>query len=362
MPAPIRTTAAALAVFTALAAAVAVDPPTAQQPDPVPNPWPYPGKLAMVQRNVLVRTEGRLDHMAYDPRSRCLYVAAIANASLEVHHTPDSTRAQSIELPAPTHVLFLADTRKLLVACEGDNSVHIFAQADDGTLSAERSAHTTAEPGSLAFDAVGTRVFVAVGSGVATLDPASGALGEVTDLGGVPKGIVIEEKGPGPRLFACIPSAHAVAVLDTRTMKKVASWTIPEDAAPPGIVREWNYALALDPATSRLFVTTRTPAALHVLDSATGARVTLVEGICHDSDDCWFDPVTRRVLISGGGAGGVSLVRQEDADRYTLESNISTATGARTSCLDVAERRLYVAAPAFGDDQAYIFVYLIGPR
>jgi hypothetical protein len=379
MHAAIRTTAAALAVLTAIAAAVAFPQPE-RPPSPapfeptlppppvippvgeVPTPWPYPQRLAMVQRNVLVRTEGRLDHMDYDATSRRLYIAAIAKGALEVHGAADSTLVQSIELPAPTDVLVLADPRRVLVTCEGDNSLRVFARAEDGTLTPERSVVLPATPGTIALDAARGRVFVGHGQGVSEVDPATGKLGTPIDVGGEVEGMVVEPAGAPARLFACVPSKHAVVVIDTAASRVLAEWKIPEDEAAPGVVREWNYPLALDAEAGRLFVVTRVPAELHVLDTATGTRVARVERVCQDADDCWYDPTTRRVLISGGAAGGVTLVRRNDGDAYSLEATITTATGARTSCLSVPERRLFVGAPAFGDDQAYVFVYLIGPR
>ncbi len=121
--------------------------------------------------------------------------------------------------------------------------------------------------------------------------------------------------------------------------------------------------MALDEANHRLFVATRAPARLIVIDTANGKEVARLADICKDADDCWYDPTTRRVLVTGGGGpGAVSVFQQDSPDEYKLEFTTTTASGARTSLLVPAQRKLYVAAPRVTDDQAYIFVYLIGPR
>jgi hypothetical protein len=365
MTAPARAIAALAPIaFIATVTTAAVFLSSQPKPSPVPAPWPYREKIAMVQRNVLVRAEGRLDHMAFDPRSNHLYVAAIRNGTLEVHHTPDSTTTQSIELPEPSGVLFIPEGRRLAVSCTGDNSVHLFRVADDGTLTAERTVGFDGPTGNMVLDAVSGRVFVAHANSLGSFDPATGERGRDTDLGGIAQGVVVEPRGEKRRLFVNVASKQAVVVVDAATHAVSATWPLEPvpDPASSVVILEANHALALDHANNRLFVATRVPAKLIVLDTTTGAPVAEIAGICKDADDCWYDPVARRVLITGGGgAGGVTGVRQNGPDDYAIEFATTTASGARTSFFSPDTRRLYVAAPAFGQDQAYIFVYEMAP-
>src|SRR5690606_23382210 len=140
--------------------------------------------------------------------------------------------------------------------------------------------------------------------------------------------------GEKRRVIVNVPSKQAGVVIDAASHAFSATWPL-EPAADPAcsvVILETNYALSLRLSDNRLFVATRVPAKLIVLDTATGAPVAKVAGICKDADDCWYDPVARRVLLTGGGgAGGVTGIRQNGPDDYAIEFTTTTASGARTS-------------------------------
>ncbi len=340
------------------------------QPNPVPNPWPYPQKLAMVQRDVLTNVDGRLDHMALDPTTQILYVAAYRNNSLEALHVPDSTTRQSIpDLSEPAGVLFIAESRRVVVGCDG--AVHVFKAAADGKLGSERKIPIEGAAGNLQYDAASKRIYFSHAESIGSFDIETGERGTEIKLPGAPEAFILE---PGTaRIFVNVPSKHAVFVADRATSALTAEWSLifldgkpPAEGEAPSLILnilEANYPMALDSANERLFVPIRYPATLIVFDTKTGKHVCHVKDICKDADDCWYDAATRRVLISGGGGpGSISVIRQDSPDDYRIEFTTPTASGARTSLLVPEQRKLYVAAPRLGDDQAYIFVYLIGPR
>jgi DNA-binding beta-propeller fold protein YncE len=128
-----------------------------------------------------------------------------------------------------------------------------------------------------------------------------------------------------------------------------------------------NYAGAFDPATGHYFAVCRNPAKLVVLDTKTGTQVAALECI-DDTDGAWWDPVLRRVFVSGGGSGGrVDVFQQGAASEagkpadYKLFHKETTNVGARTSVLVPEQRRFIVAAPKIGADPTFLYVYLIGP-
>jgi hypothetical protein len=337
---------------------------------PVPNPWPYPQKLAMVQRDVLTNVDGRLDHMALDPTTKVLYVAAYRNNSLEALHVPDSTTRQSIpDLSEPAGVLFIAESRRVVVGCDG--GVHIFKAAADGKLTAERMVPIEGAADNIRYDAAAKRVYVGHAEAIASFDIETGERGPEIKLPGAPEAFILE---PGTsRIFINVPSKQTVVVADRATSAVTAEWSLvfsdgkpPAEGEPAALILnivEANYPMALDEANGRLFVAIRYPARLIVIDTKSGKHVGQVKDISKDADDCWYDATTRRVFVTGGGGpGSISVIQQDSADDYKLEFTTSTASGARTSLLVPEQRKLYVAAPRLGDDQAYIFVYLIGPR
>ena len=113
--------------------------------------------------------------------------------------------------------------------------------------------------------------------------------------------------------------------------------------------------MALDEPEHRLIVATWQPAALLVLDTATGKELARARS-CSDADDVWYDP-TRRQLYVSCGQGVVDVVSLADATPRRI-ARIATAEGARTSLFVPKQDRLYVAAPHRGSQPAAILVYL----
>jgi DNA-binding beta-propeller fold protein YncE len=345
------------ALALALAACAAPMLPASQPA--IPNPWPFPQKLAMVQRDVLSNVDGRIDHMAFDPVSQCLYVAALRNDTLEVLHVPDSITVQSVSgLTEPAGIIFDPESRHVVVAA--GSSARVFKADAAGKLSPERSVEFGGETDGVRYDSKAKRVYVEHNESIGSFDLDTGEKGPEIKLPGAAEAFILE---PGStRLFVNVPSKHAVVVADRVTHAVTATWSLIDQSEDRSGVAA-NFPMALDEASHRLFVVTRAPARLIVLDTASGKQVAHVDDVAKDADDCWYEPATRRVLISGGGgSGSVSVVQQDSADVYKVEFTVTTVSGARTSLLVPEQRKLYVAAPHLGDDQAYIFVYLIGPR
>ena len=86
--------------------------------------------------------------------------------------------------------------------------------------------------------------------------------------------------------------------------------------------------MALDEADHRLFVVTRRPAQLVVLDSDSGSTVATVPCV-NDADDLYYDAGRKRIYVPGG-EGLISVIQQADADHYQSLANVPTTVGART--------------------------------
>src|SRR4051794_22861945 len=68
--------------------------------------------------------EGRLDHFAFDPKGERLFVAALANNSLEIVGIREGRRLQSIPgMNKPTGVVYLPRWNWVCVANMGDGTL-----------------------------------------------------------------------------------------------------------------------------------------------------------------------------------------------------------------------------------------------
>ena len=114
-----------------------------------------------------------------------------------------------------------------------------------------------------------------------------------------------------------------------------------------------NYPMALDEDDHRLFVVTRRPPLLIVLDTDTGKEVTRVPvgGSC---DDVYFDAERKRIYALGG-EGFISVIQQNDPNHYALRTNIPTTVGVRTGIFFGTS--LYAGVPAAGLEPAQIWNY-----
>jgi len=116
--------------------------------------------------------------------------------------------------------------------------------------------------------------------------------------------------------------------------------------------------MALDGATHRLFLATRTPPWLIVLDTSSGRLVATLPTV-QDSDDLYYDSARKRVDIPGG-EGYISVFQQDDADHYRLVAKVQTAIGARTAGYFGKGRkgfdRFYLAVPARADHGAEVWI------
>jgi len=113
--------------------------------------------------------------------------------------------------------------------------------------------------------------------------------------------------------------------------------------------------MALDEDDRRLFVITRRPPLLVVLDTDSGKEVTRVpvSGSC---DDVYFDSARKRIYAIGG-EGFISAIQQTDPNHYALSANIPTTIGVRTGIFFGTS--LYVGVPASGLEPAQIWNYAV---
>jgi hypothetical protein len=115
--------------------------------------------------------------------------------------------------------------------------------------------------------------------------------------------------------------------------------------------------MALDEGDHRLFVGTRSPARLLVLDTETGKPVANLASV-GDADDIFYDAKAKRIYVSGG-AGAIRVFTQKDPNQYKVLGEVSTAEGARTSLFVPGWRKLYLAVPDYGGQQAEVRIYKV---
>src|SRR5260370_33256276 len=87
--------------------------------------------------------------------------------------------------------------------------------------------------------------------------------------------------------------------------------------------------MALDEADHRLFVVSRVPARLVVMDTATGKVPQKLPAV-GDCDDIVFDQAHKRIYATGG-VGAISVFEQQDPDRSRQIARLPTFRGESAS-------------------------------
>jgi hypothetical protein len=181
------------------------------------------------------------------------------------------------------------------------------------------------------------------------VDVKSGSKIGNVELAGHPESFQLEKSGP--RIFVNVPAAQQIAVVDRGSLSVKARWPMGGDRA--------NFPMALDESDGRLFVGCRKPAEVRVFDSASG-KIAAAFSCVGDTDDLFWDAALKRLYVTGG-EGFVDVYRQQDSYHYQRIARIPTGAGARTSLFVPEQKRLYVAAPHRGAQDAKILVYAREP-
>ena len=308
--------------------------------------------LAEAGRAALPHVDGRIDHMAWDAKRERLFVAALGNGSVEVVEwragdLPAGRVSGRIEkLSEPQGIAYLPATDELAFTTGGDGKLHVH---DATTLKETQCFEVGGDADNVRFDADAGLLWIGCEEGLAVVDVKTWTKVGAVALAGHAESFQLEPGGA--QLYANVPGARHVAVVDRAQRKVVATWPlngVGGDAAG-------NFPLALDAAAKRLYVGCREPACLLVLDAETGARKAKLP-IGGDTDDLFVDVAKKRLYVScGAGEVSVFSLPPDDAPPSPLAA-VSTAAGARTAFFAADARKLFVAVPHRGAQGAEIRV------
>jgi DNA-binding beta-propeller fold protein YncE len=304
--------------------------------------------LPLIQTIPLPGVEGRIDHLTVDVRGQRLFVAALGNDTVEVIDLQQGKRTRSLAgFKEPQGLAYLAERNVLAVANGGDGLVTLL---DAASFAPTKTVAFGDDADNLRYDPVRKRLYVGHGRGaLGVLDTTSDTRQEDIPLDAHPESFQLDASSG--RIYVNVASRQKVAVADAERKKVIATWPVSAGSA--------NYPMALDASHHRLFVVTRRPPHVVVLDTATGRTVATLEAD-GDADDVFYDAAQKR-LYACFGSGSVVVYAQADADHYDMRARVPTAAGARTGLFSPELRRLFVAVPRRTRSTAEIRVFDTGP-
>ena len=169
---------------------------------------------------------------------------------------------------------------------------------------------------------------------ISVIDPLRGTVVTSITTGGEPEYAVVDNAG---HIYFNITDTAQIAAIDTSTVKRTATWSLKNCEEPTG--------LALDVVHKRLFSVCGN-GILVVTDAASGRHVAEVP-IGKGSDAAAFDPERGIVLSANGEDGTLTVIHEDNADRYSVVANVATQKSARTMALDMLTHRVYLVAAQY---------------
>lgn len=300
--------------------------------------------------------DGDFDHFAPDVDGHRLFLTDEENDKVDVLDTSTNQRIHTIEgTKAPHAILYRKELKKLFVV-EGDASaVKVY---DSDTYKPVDEIKVSIDADSIAYDPATNYVYVVNGgreahtpySLISVIDTnASKKLRDIKINSNHVEAVVLEKSGP--RMFCNITGQNAVGVMDRNKSALSATW-----ALPPG--DKVNVAMAFDEANHRLFVSTRNPGKLVVLNSDSGKVIADLPAVGL-VDDMAYDIKNRRIYLAGDGF--VDVFEQKDPDHYALLAHVAGSFRAKTAILVPELNRYYLAVPHHEGKEAEVRVYDIQP-
>jgi DNA-binding beta-propeller fold protein YncE len=300
--------------------------------------------LKLIHTTLLPGYVGDWEHFSPDVKGKRLFVIAEDHQTVEVLNIQTGERIHTISgFGQPHAVEYLPGPNSLLVT-EGDETSGAIELVSASTYKILDKIKLPTDVDGAVYNPVNKYYYVDSGGQgpdakthvLSIIDTQNFKLvGEITLPGTKSEAMAIDKAGA--KLYVNLRAPDEIGVVDLKSRELIARWPIPD-------AKNEN-ALVLDEAHRRLFSAAHAPAKLFVFDIDTG-KVIASMPCAENSDDMGFDPVRKRIYITGDGS--TSVIGQKDADHYVTIAEIPTGYRAKTSIFVPELNRLYIAVSSKG--------------
>lgn len=300
--------------------------------------------------------DGDYDHFVADVEGNRLFATAEENSKVLVFDLKTNQLIHTItDLKAPHSMLYRADLKKLFVV-DGDLGEIKIYETDSykpvGSIKLREGADAST------YDAATKSLYVVNGgkdaklpnSYISIVDIDTGkTVAEIKMDSDDVEGMVFEKSGP--RMFVNVRGNNTVEVFDRKSRALLATWPISDVAKKPT-------AIVLDDAAHRLFVGTRDPGKMIVLDTDSGKIVDSYPAAAM-VDEMTFDRKRKRIYFAG--TEFLDVFQENDANHYDRVAHIPTAFRAKTAILVPELNKYYLAVPHHEKQVSELRVYEVLP-
>ncbi len=322
-----------LVLLSCLLLAASAGPAVAAPPAPSAEP------LKLIGRTELPGYTGDFDHLAVDEKAHRLLMAAEDHGSLEVFDLDTGAHLRTLSTFDTPHGIFVVPgSDRIIVTDSGKGGTRVL---DRKTLDVVGTIKLAPGADSSSYDPSTGRYYIVTGGGdvgmkvcyLNEIDPKTGRLlRQLTVDSDHTEAIAPEQHGS--RMFVNLADKNEVAVIDKASFKIIARW--------PVVGAQANLSLALDEPHHRLFVVTRKPTKMIVMDSGDGHTVATVD-VPAIVDGVFFDAARQRIYVPGA-VGEVGVYQELDPDHYRELARVPSAQGGKSGLFVPSLNQLYVAA------------------
>ncbi|HLK51197.1 MAG TPA: hypothetical protein VKT49_23805 [Bryobacteraceae bacterium] len=295
------------------------------------------GGYHLLRRISLGAAEGGgeyFDYITFDPVARRVYLSH--GTEVKVLNADTDAAVGSIAGLKRDHGIALAPELNRGFITDGDaGQVVIF---DLKTLNVIGRVKADRDADSILYDPASRHIFCFSGepNTATVIDPAKGTVITTLSLGGAPEQAVADGKG---MIYNNLEDKGEVIAIDSRALKITARWPVAPATQPVSI--------AMDRTHRRLFIGSRNPKLLVMMDADNGRVIGPTFPIGGRVDTSIFDPETGMVASSTGD-GTIDIFHEDSPDKLSKVETVTTEFGAKTMALDPKTHNLLVDTSDFG--------------
>jgi YVTN family beta-propeller protein len=273
------------------------------------------------------------DYLAVDEVNQHLFVShgSVVNV---VDSKTDKTIATITDTKGVHGIAIANKLNKAFITDGKDNAVTIVNLKSFELI--EKVAIEGQKPDAVLYDEFSQKVLTynAKSKDATVLDANTNKVIKTIPLGGKPEFSVTNGKG---LIYVNIEDSSEIKTIDVKKLEVIKVWSIAPGEVPSG--------LAIDTETNRLFSVCSNK--LMVIVDANNGKVIQTLPIGDGCDGVAFD-AKNKLAFSSNGDGTITVVKEENANRFSVLETVITQKGARTITLNKSTNQLYLSSAEFG--------------
>jgi YVTN family beta-propeller protein len=274
--------------------------------------------------------EGGWDYLSVDSAAHRLYV------SHATHVVVIDTQTNKVvgDIPDTPGVHGFAAVPELGKGFSSNGRENKVSVVDLKTLKLIQKIDTGENPDWIVYEPSKKEIYTMNGRGksASVIDTATLKVVATIPLEGKPETAMVD--ATAGKIYINMEDLNSVKVVDIASHKVSATW--------PAAPCEAATGMAIDLAAHRLFLGCDNK--LMVMMDSTSGKVVYSVPVGEGVDATSFDPQTKLAFTSNGGAGTVTVAKEDSASLLKVVQTIKTVRGARTMTLDPATHTIYLAA------------------